>query len=304
MRGSAPAPKEALEKPTLLLIHHTDIPDRAEQAQMVDQSHQRRGYDPSSIINPATGVGWHIAYHYLIGKDGTVLQTRAHAERTQHTSCGLGLEKCVGVQKVNDHSLAIVLAGNFEHEQPTPQQLAALKKLVKELDAQYRFKRIMTHRDASPTSCPGDNLVNAVQDLVRKGEPEKKDEKKDVVWQVTRYYTPVENQQRYYRDSYEADFKVNCSGDCLVTADGYRLKPEDAFKVAACPKEYAFGTRFEIEGIGTVTCHDRGGAIKITKTAQGEVIERRLDVWAGVGGQGLTNILTTKGGPRKVRVLP
>lgn len=199
---------------------------------------------------------------------------------------------------MNEQSLAVVLAGNFEHEQPTPQQLAALKKLVAELDAEYHFAKIMTHRDASPTACPGDNLVNAVQDLLRTGEPE------GDVWQVTRYYTPVPGQKSYYRkEGYEADFKVNCSGDCLVTADGYRLKPEDAFKVAACPPYYTtndgkrvevpFGTKFEIEGIGVVVCHDRGSAIK----------NKKLDVWAGVGDTGLQNIRTTKGGPRKVRVL-
>lgn len=204
----------------------------------------------------------------------------------------------------------------------------------------------MTHRDASPTSCPGDNLVNAIQELLRIPAPED-------LWNITRYYTPVHGQERYYRTisdkdfihktleyglveklsgnefwysfasgpipighsleeadawfkdrpeqrdgirkelEYMADFKVNCSGDCLVTADGYQLKPEDAFKVAACPPEMPFGTRLQIDGIGKVVCRDRGSAIK----------NRKIDVWAGIGDQGLQNIRTTKGGQLPVTVL-
>lgn len=319
----------------------------------MDQAHRRRGYSPSKIKNPATGEGWHNAYHFFIGKDGTLVQTRLHDERTQHTACGLGLQKCKETPAVNDHSLAIVLAGNFEHEQPTRPQLRALRKLVKELDAQYHFQKIMTHRDASPTSCPGDNLVNAIQDLLRKGEEP---------WNVTRYYTPVQGQTRYYRTvsdkdfihtalkhglveqrgneywhgyatepvpighslseadawfkdraeyreairqelEYLADFKVNCSGDCLVPADGSRYTAADAGKVVACPGDdpntpeaegFPLGTKFHIEGIGNVTCRDRGGAI----------VGKRLDLWMGQGTPALDLIRSTKGGPMKVTVLP
>lgn len=73
--------------------------------------------------------------------------------------------------------------------------------------------------------------------------------------------------------SYEADFKINCHGDCRSTADGYYLKPEDAFKVIACPDKWALGARFYIDGVGEVTCHDRGGAIE----------RGRLDLWVGIG---------------------
>lgn len=97
------------------------------------------------------------------------------------------------------------------------------------------------------------------------------------MWNVSRYYTPVAGQQRYYNGSFERDLRINCSGDCLVTADGYRLTEADAYKVAACPPEIPLGTVLHIAEIGYVTCHDHGGAIK----------GHRLDVWAGIGDAAL-----------------
>lgn len=194
-------------------------------------------------------------------------------ERTDHTRN----------DGVNKESIAIALAGDFTKEDPTPEQLRALRSLVSRLDAQFDFLEIAGHKEYSPTSCPGDRLISQITDLIRITVHE---------YQVSRYYTPVRGQERYYRDSYEADFKVNCQGDCLVTASGYRLKPEDAYKVAACPPEMPFGTKLDIEGM-TITCVDRGSAIK------GD----RIDIWAGEGITGLNNILTRKAGKMIVKVL-
>lgn len=33
------------------------------------------------------------------------------------------------------------------------------------------------------------------------------------------------------------------------------------YGMAACPRQFAFGTRLHVEGIGVVTCRDRGSAI-------------------------------------------
>lgn len=218
----------------------------------------------------------HIAYHFLIGKDGTVKQNRSLSERTGHTRN----------QPINLESIAIVLAGNFDIEEPNRGQLIAIRSLVKRLDSIYHFEKIIGHRDASPTACPGKHLDQALKDIWR--EPVKTE-----VWSITRYYTPVPGQIRYYRKTYEEDFKVNCSGDCFVTASGYRLKPEDSFKIAACPPEIPFGTKVDIQGIGIVRCEDRGGAIK----------SKRLDVWSGVGMPALQRMKEMPGGFLQVRFL-
>lgn len=91
-------------------------------------------------------------------------------------------------------------------------------------------------------------------------------------WYITTYYTPLLDQKRTDRNI-ARDLKINCSGDCLVTASGYKLTHEDKFKVVACPPAFPFGTQFDIEGTGIVRCEDRGGAIK----------GQHLDLWVGIG---------------------
>jgi 3D (Asp-Asp-Asp) domain-containing protein len=238
----------------------------------VERNHAARGYDESAY-------GSHIAYHFLIGKDGTVKQNRALSERSMHTRNSV----------INLESIAIVMAGNFEDEEPTDAEMKALKSLVKRLDSIYHFEEIIGHKGASPTACPGKHLLEVLREekILREPIPDWQ------VWNITRYYTPVEGQLKYFHGSYEKDFEINCSGDCLVTANGHRLEEHEAFTVAACPPEIAFGTKIEIEGIGIVTCHDRGGAIK----------EKRLDVWAGIGMDGLRSLRKYPGGYLRIRFI-
>jgi len=49
-----------------------------------------------------------------------------------------------------------------------------------------------------------------------------------------------------------------CWGDPFTTASGARVHEG----TMACPPEYVFGTKVEIEGRGTYVCEDRGGKIK------------------------------------------
>ncbi|MDD3487216.1 MAG: 3D domain-containing protein [Candidatus Moranbacteria bacterium] len=50
-----------------------------------------------------------------------------------------------------------------------------------------------------------------------------------------------------------------CGKSDGITASGAMVRPNHTL---ACPKQYAFGTRIRIDGMGTYTCEDRGGAIK------------------------------------------
>jgi 3D (Asp-Asp-Asp) domain-containing protein len=220
----------------------------------------------------------------MVGKDGTIKQARSLAERPGHTMS----------QRVNERSLAIVVAGDFEHEEPTEKQLASLKALIAELDDLYHFQKIIPHRDASATTCPGKNMIEALADVWRGrtgGTP----------YLVSRYYSPVPGQLRYFNGSYLKDVEINCGltkdggpSDCSHTADGHLLTPADAYKVAACPPEMPFGTKLQIDGVGTVVCHDHGGAIK----------KKRIDVWAGYGEDGLRLIYSRSGGTYDVKRLP
>ncbi len=96
------------------------------------------------------------------------------------------------------------------------------------------------------------------------------------------------------KECYKKDFFVNCQGNCLRTADGTQLENKAPFTVLACPANLAFGTRIYIEGVGETTCHDRGGKIK----------GKRLDLWAGIGDEGLKNIRTvSNGGLRNIYLI-
>ena len=50
-----------------------------------------------------------------------------------------------------------------------------------------------------------------------------------------------------------------CGKSDGITASGKKVKEN---RTLACPREYEFGTKIHIEGMGTYICEDRGGAIK------------------------------------------
>lgn len=271
---------EQIKPPSILIIHHTaDLQD--EQADAVQKEHAARGYSTSSM-------GSNVCYHFMVGKDGTVKQFRSIYERDGCTRNGVA----------NAEAIQIVVAGNFQLEQPTKKQLDALEALIRQLDATYHFKEISGHEEYSPTACPGINLIN---DLKHDGLWRAPAETQ--IWYITRYYSPEAGQKKYFRNgtgAYLADVKMNCglnadgsAGDCLTTASGYKLKKDDAFKIVACPPEIPFHTKMELEGVGVVICEDRGGAIK----------DHRLDLWAGIGMEAISKLKTMPSGYLRVTFL-
>lgn len=50
-----------------------------------------------------------------------------------------------------------------------------------------------------------------------------------------------------------------CGNDKGITASGIKVQEN---RTLACPPAYPFGTKIRIEGMGTYTCEDRGGAIQ------------------------------------------
>ena len=51
-----------------------------------------------------------------------------------------------------------------------------------------------------------------------------------------------------------------CGKSDGVTASGVRVRENETL---ACPAQFPFGTKIQIEGMGTYVCEDRGGAIKV-----------------------------------------
>lgn len=96
---------------------------------------------------------------------------------------------------------------------------------------------------------------------------------------VSAYYSPLPGQTHYLRGNYEAEIRLNGNG--TNGADG---TPVYSGMIAA-PKNYAFGTKIDIPGLGIGTVHDRGGAI----IARDEY--DRIDIWMGYGEEGLARAL-------------
>lgn len=96
---------------------------------------------------------------------------------------------------------------------------------------------------------------------------------------ITMYYSPQRGQCCYATGGYTAEIVLN--GEGKAGADGTAVYPG----MVAAPPSYAFGTRIKLPGVGIVSVHDRGGAIK----EQGNV--HRLDIWSGYGEDGLARAL-------------
>lgn len=101
---------------------------------------------------------------------------------------------------------------------------------------------------------------------------------------ISAYYSPLPNQRVYFRGSYEADKRLNGNG--TNGADGTQVYPG----MIAAPKNYPFGMKIEIPGMGVAAIHDRGGAI--VRAGEREIATHdRLDVWMGKGEVGLARAL-------------
>ena len=96
---------------------------------------------------------------------------------------------------------------------------------------------------------------------------------------ATAYYSPTPDQAKYYTGTYAGDLTLN--GGNSKASDG---TPVYVGMVAA-PKNYTFGTKINLDGIGVVSVHDRGGAI-----GAGDGYDR-IDIWMGYGDAGLARTL-------------
>lgn len=93
--------------------------------------------------------GWaDIGYHFAVDPLGNVWAARPLDRQGAH------------VKDHNEHNLGILVLGNFEVQNPTPQALASLDSLIAEAALANRvpLQRVRTHREWNPTACPGQSL--------------------------------------------------------------------------------------------------------------------------------------------------
>lgn len=225
--------------------------------------------------------------HYIVDSYGTVLNPNPIIEVAWWFSTKnwwLTLDEAITLNRQSIH--IEVVGSRVDTENPakmSKEQEKALRDLVEQLQKQYPNAELTAH------SLVDKNKGSCWQALLRTllSEPEKEPEWIEI--SLSRYYSVMPNQTEYYGGrTYEEDFKINCQWDCLTTADWHQLKSEEAGLVVACPKEYKLWTKFYVEWLWTVTCHDRWWAI----VTQWKTI--RLDVRSWVWDQWRINIQTNK----------
>jgi N-acetylmuramoyl-L-alanine amidase len=127
--------------PTKVIVHHSAAVTPLPQFDAINQWHKERQFTLSQL-------GHYVGYHYVIEKDGTVIQARNEGEEGCHT---------IGQNK---QSIGVCMVGNFDTETPTPEQEDALGKLLSMLIQKYKIQitDILPHRKFAEKSCYGSSL--------------------------------------------------------------------------------------------------------------------------------------------------
>lgn len=131
-----------LNKPEYLIIHHTG---GTNADPLADTSH----HTFEGVKKYHLSLGWEdIGYHFFIEKDGALSAGRAQNYHGAHT---------IGM---NERSLGICLAGNFDATLPTDEQIKTLKFLLAELIPKYNIPidKIVPHRAFAAKTCYGNKL--------------------------------------------------------------------------------------------------------------------------------------------------
>lgn len=130
-----------------IMVHHSDT--QVGSAASFDRYHREvhhwkeLGYD--FVIGNGHGAADGLVE---VGPRWTKQETGAHA----------------GVLEYNEYGIGICLVGDFQTGRPTQAQLRSLAKLNAFLMRAYRIpaSRVIGHRDAKKTNCPGKNLSMAM----------------------------------------------------------------------------------------------------------------------------------------------
>ena len=199
------------------------------------------------------------------------------------------MERVVGATLNSDanwNGVHIEIVGDFNKWEPNDAQYEMVNQLIQWILEKHPWMEIKWHKDFQAKNCPWVNFDWSRIKTYK--EPEY------IEFSLSRYYSVVPDQKRYYNGrSYGEDFKINCAGDCLVTANGHQLTNNDKYRSVACPKEYPLGTKIWLEWIGEVVCNDRGSAIRTNNW------EVRLDMRCWIWDDALDNWSKCPTGVRK-----
>lgn len=127
--------------PRQIIVHHSAAVAPTPQFDAIEEWHTARDFPKSSL-------GYHVGYHYVIEKDGTVRKARLDTDEGAHA------------KGANFHSIGICLVGDFDVEWPTDAQITALGALIETKQKEHNLPvdAIYPHRHVSPTGCYGSRL--------------------------------------------------------------------------------------------------------------------------------------------------
>lgn len=165
----------------------------------------------------------------------------------------------------NLNGIHIEIVGDFNINKPTEAQYNMTRTIIFRILEKHPGMEIKRHWDFQPKNCPWVNFDMARLKNINSSKPVIPSKKWEILFSLSRYYSPLPFQKRYYNNkTYQNDVCMNCGcwWDCSTTANGHILVPEDRTKSVACPSEYKLWTRIYLEWVWEVVCNDRGWAIK------------------------------------------
>lgn len=138
-------------RPEYIVIHHTAISSLKYDRQLEIV----KGYDMRR---------WgQLAYHYMVGRDGTIAPMLDESVSGTHTWCKKihNFRQCIGNPNwMDEHSLGVVLAGDFRSDKLSTAQFASFRELVGRLQKKYKINddKVILHSDAQNTTCPAQDF--------------------------------------------------------------------------------------------------------------------------------------------------
>ena len=152
--------KNLKNNPNKIIVHHTGGSDAQplsdssnSTAQDIDSWHKERwpGFT-SNLFKNDRGENYHVGYHFVIEKNGKIVQCRDYAEEGAHT------------YGQNKSSIGICLSGNFDLTLPTKAQEKSFRRLYNTITAMYPHitsNHIFPHRKFSRKTCYGKRLTDS-----------------------------------------------------------------------------------------------------------------------------------------------
>lgn len=146
-----------------IIVHCSATPEGEDfTIDSIDASHKARNF--SYYIDPDTGKKRYIGYHYIILRNGTIVRCRPENVRGCHVSNhnydSIGVCYIGGCPPRTDPKWM-----NKGKDTRTPEQKAALVKILRELKGRYRNAKIYGHRDFANKLCPSFDATTEYKNL-------------------------------------------------------------------------------------------------------------------------------------------